>query len=812
MIRILSVLILFSLFFQDTNILLAQDENDYVGEQPEEISEREETYEQQTEPSDAGRRRFDPTNVPFRSLRNRRNRDSVRSIDEARKGFDSSKVQINPDPTVNDEVKIDENPAALKTATGKDANEKNIVVAGPEYNKEQAENVPADLKPTLVENFDFHDAELDDVVESISKLTKKNFILGQKLRGKITIISPSSISIEDAWRAFLTALQINDYSTVQSGAYIKIVRRNEARYTNIKTYDGNYNPDNEDIITRFINLTYIDAEEIATTLRELISRAGGRIFAYPRTNTLIITDAGSNINRLINIIKKMDVAGFEEKLDIIKVHYASASEIAEKIAVITDQSQDARGGSPVRTRRTTFQRNDAASKSPAEFSGKIIPDDRTNSLIVLATDSNLKKLRKLLEKIDYATRTSASSNIHIHYLKNASAEEIAGTLTGITGDKSGKGVGSSRDYIPGRTRTGGASVLASGAFADTLFSGNIKVNADKPTNSLVIVASQQDYESLKDIIAKLDVRRNQVFVEAIIAEINIVKGKKLGVSASSMDEKTGIFSFGDTSLNSLLLKSNPMALFGTGLVGGLSKGEEKTTIDGKEVSVGKFNLVLKALYGNSDTNVLSTPQILTTDNEEAEIIVGEKIPFIGETTNTSTGTTQQVQRQDVGVKLKISPQINRTSEYVKLKIEQEASDVVERTIQGMPNNVGPATLQRSTKTTVIVKDQEMVSIGGLIRDKISESESKVPILGDIPILGWLFRNKSSSIEKTNLILFIKPTIISEYSDLRNIYHERAEDRRKFVTKVYGEEDIHQKFIDERDKVKIENTVKKNEGE
>lgn len=640
-------------------------------------------------------------------------------------------------------------------------------------------------KGLKITSINFRDESLDAITKSISKLTGKSFIVTEDLsRKKITIISQEEVTIEEAYRAFLSALEMNDLTVVPVGRFLKIVRAQDATKMSLKTYSGEYSPTSDGYITRIHHLKFISASEIARSLQSIASPRA--LVAYDPTNSLIITDTGANINRILEIVDHLDIKGFEEQLAVIKIKYASAKDIAEQINNFyrDDKSPTSRFGAPS-FGGPGFD-SGAKEKGGGASISKIIPEPRTNSIIVKANELGVQKIKELIEKLD--VNIQGGGKIHVYYLQNSQADKLADTLSKLI------------------STTGARPPGFPGAAATPLdFEGEIKITGDKETNALVITASLQDFNTVKTVIQKLDIPRKQVYVEAYILEINITKTKAFGTAHTAGVPAAGFKSglvagFSGTSPNSLESILDPRKLLtpGSGVLGFVTSGFTKVKLpDGSEVKIPNATAIIRALASDANANLLSAPQILALDNEESTFEASEKIPTSTGSSTTSTGVIQQsISREPIGLTLKIKPQINETSDLVRLELDQ--------TIEAISNTKPPtgleaqtfASTKRAMKTTVLVKDQDTVVIGGLLRDNITDSNNKVPLLGDIPILGWLFKSASKEITKTNLLLLLTPNIIKRYGDFRKIFDKKIKDRQEFIDKNYSGDDKKTTFLNQ----------------
>jgi general secretion pathway protein D len=631
---------------------------------------------------------------------------------------------------------------------------------------------------------DFAEVEIRDVVKAISKITGKNFILDDRVRGKVTIISPAKVTVKEAYEAFLSALEVKNFSVVEEGKVTKILPIREIKSSAIPSDPNSDLPYGASFITRIIPILYINANEIVQSLRSLVS-PNGSITAYGPTNSLIVTDSASNIRRLMKIITKLDRRGFQEGIEVIPVTYASASEMAK---ILNDLFKIDQKNANVPKRRSTRGSQDVEG---GQIISKILPDDRTNSLIIVANREGVEKVLAVIRRLDHEMRLEeGKGRIHAHYLENADAEEMASTLSGLTGSGGGgsKKSKSSRNTTKSGAVPGGAggdfplpqsfptAGKSSGSSTIDLFEGDVRVSPDSSTNSLVIVASPQDYESLKPVIDKLDIRRRQVFVEAIILEVNLSKSLDVGVAghgAQGFGANNDNTLFGGTTFGALNSLKDPISTAAAAGSGGLF-GFRGKNIDLGFGSIPLYGAVFRALQTDQIVNVLSTPNILTTDNKPAEILVGQNVAVPLQTSlDQKNQPITSFDRKDVGISLKVTPQVNE-SNFITMDIEQTIEEV------GPQDKLGqPSFSKRKAQTSVVVENEQTIVIGGLISDSETETKSKVPILGDVPLLGWLFQNKSKTKERKNLMIFITPYIVGNSTDAQNITRDKDIQRQRF---------------------------------
>jgi general secretion pathway protein D len=663
-----------------------------------------------------------------------------------------------------------------------------------------------EFEPGAMVTLDFQDAELAQVIETIARATNRNFIYDDRVRGRVTIVSPDPIPVEQAYAVFESVLQVKGFTTVVTpGGAIKVVPVREAKESSIETVQSSKRPPNRDtFVTRLIPLRYIDADSIVNTLKPLVSKDAA-MAAYPPTNTVILTESSSNIRRLIQILESIDVETYKEDLAVINVEYADAATLADQISEIYGAEVAEAGGGAFETRRAARRRvanpGDAnagptAHKPPV----KILTDDRTNSLLVLAPRQELEEVRRLVAKLDVPV--PGGGRIHIYYLKNAKAEELADTLSSLVGGGGGGGRSrsSSRSTLGGgsssrskRSSTTGTSptvptstALGGGGSAVTPsirsevagLEDGISVTADASTNSLIIQASKEGFNTLAGVIAKLDVERPQVSVEALIMELTVTNNQELGFSGllRTINGDTN-FLIASATAAGTGVPIDPTK-FGT-LAGPLLGAVHRDTTSGGVNNGSLIDGIIRLTASNGDINIVSAPHILTSDNEEAEIRVGDNIPIISSRVQSAAGqetglaSSVNVERQDVGVTLRVTPQITE-GDSLRLEIFQEITAVAKdpqtgaaSSSNGDVNEVGVTLSNRRVENTVVVRDGETVVIGGLLQDNVNRTVTKAPWFGDIPILGWAFKSTSDDLRKTNLIVFLTPHIVRTPLDLED---------------------------------------------
>jgi general secretion pathway protein D len=641
--------------------------------------------------------------------------------------------------------------------------------------------------PEIVESFDFPDTDIMEITKHMQKLTGINLILDKDVKGKVSIIAPTPITVGDAWKAYLAALNMAGYSLVKTGAFYKVINARDIRYTPTKIYTGNYTPDTENYVMRVISLKHVSAAEIARNFRPFMSRYG-RIIDIKQTNTIIIADTGSNINRLAKMVKFLDVAGHEEALQIVKVKNSSAQEIAKLLDNILKGGSGGGGAGGARAGGATPRFSGAPGGSAESTSSisRIIAEPRTNSIIAMANAEGAKQLRELIHKLDVKLVSSSSNRVHVYYLNYGDSEELAKTLQSIVSGAASKSGG------------GAASRFTSVAAPtdNEIFSAEVKITSDKNNNALVVTASPTDWLTLKDVIGRLDIPRDQVYVEGLILEANVTKNKSFGVEyvgayGQGNVQRSGFVSGPRSDLLGLLTSGVPTSL--GGFFGGVGLGPTRSITTPNAAGgttttrVNAVNAFVKAVASHSSTNILATPQILALDNTEAVFEVGDTVP-VRNSTVASAVQTFSTTNQEAKLSLKITPQINKVTRFVKLKINQKIDDFKATDGPQDGGGGGLPTTTRSTVTEVMVRDRDTIAMGGLLRDREIVSNTKVPILGDIPVLGWLFKNKSRTMEKVNLLFFMTPRILAPYNKTASKNTKEVLQKRKLGMKGIFDED------------------------
>jgi general secretion pathway protein D len=608
----------------------------------------------------------------------------------------------------------------------------------------------APAKETKYVTIDFDNVDIQVFIKFVSELTGRNFLIDEKVRGKVTVISPKKIAVDDVYKVFESVLEIYGFATVPAGDVTKVVPALDARGKNLELRVTRDETAPEDkIVTQIISLQHASPDDMKKILDPLISKTS-IILSYAPTGMLIITDVQSNIKRLQDIVTALDVQGVGEVISYIPLKAALATEIAKSLTAVFPPQ---RPGVPLT---------------------RIVADDRTNSLIVLASEQNSKHIKQLISLMDKDV-PRVGNLLHVYRLQNGNAEDMVKVLMNLPKEAPRPAAGQ-----PG---------AAAAAAKTPVLSKDVNVVADKATNTLIITADRDDYRIIEDVIQKLDVPRPMVYIEALIMEVSVTKGFNIGV------EWRGLKEVGTPDISGLGPNATSLGMAGftgssiipqlntaTGAVSmpaGLSLGVIGAGIQIGNVLFPNIGAVLQAYQNDSQVAILATPQLLTLNNEDAEINVGKNVPYItrSDTSATVPGAVygQSYEYKDVGVILKITPNINE-DQFVRLKIDQQVTKLADA-----QTTTTPTTLKRTAKTTVVVKDKETVVIGGLIDDSTSVTTNQVPCVGDIPLLGWLFKTMSKGGDKSNLFIFITPHIVRNQAEAAAIYQQKWDD----IEKVQG---------------------------
>ena len=599
----------------------------------------------------------------------------------------------------------------------------------------------------------FVNADIQSVIKTVGQHTGKNFILDPRVTGTVNIVSDQPVSKDMLYRILLSALRVQGYAAVEGEGFVKIVPEAEAKTSAVPTGEAARHASGESIVTQVFVLKNENAVQLVPVLRPLVT-ANNFIAAYPNNNAIVITDYAANVRRIQRIIESIDRPSSTD-VEIVHLRNASAIDIAQMLQRVVPE--------------TSVPANAPGSTPKAA----IAVDPRTNSLVVRADNAPLMhRIKSLALGLD--APGAGNGNIYTVFLRNADCTRIADTLRGLlAGSESTRTTTVSTTPAGNTTSQVTASTSVGAAPAPNAPAPNSVIQAYPPTNSIIISASEPMYRSLRTVIDALDQRRAQVYVEALIVEVNANKAAEFGVQWNAgKNIGNGQTLFGGTNFsttigsNILGVTQSPLSI-GQGLNLGIIRGA--ITIpgfvdsSGQPIKIPNLQLLARALEGDNDANVLSTPNVLTLDNEEAKIVVGQNVPFItGSFTTPVSGTAQNpfqtIERKDIGLTLKVTPQVSEAG-AVKLRISTEVSSVT--TDKSIVQSADIITNKRSLDSSVLVDDGQIVVLGGLIQDDQQGTIDKVPLLGDIPYLGGLFRYQSRSHKRTNLMIFLRPVVLKD---------------------------------------------------
>ena len=604
----------------------------------------------------------------------------------------------------------------------------------------------------------FVNADIEAVIRAVAEITGRNFIVDPRVKGTINIVSARPVAKSLVYPTLLSALRLQGFAAVEGDGIIKIVPESDAKQQGGTVTTGPVTAGGDHLVTQVVTLKYESAQQLVNVLRPLIT-PNNTITAYPATNALVITDYAENLKRIDRIIASLDQPPAGEPV-FVPVRYASALDLVSILGRLADSSA---GGA-------------AGAASEAQQRVTMVADPRSNSIIIRSENpARVARVRQLIADLDTPGRPGG--NIFIIYLKNADATRVAATLRSLLsggGDTvlpgfnasalaSGTGSGLTGTQISTPAGSTTATGVASGGGGGGLSAGGASIQADPTNNALIIQASEPVYNNLRAIIEKLDIRRAQVYVEALIVEVSADRAAQFGIQWQALSGigRSGLQGVGGTNFgargsgNNIIDTSVSLSSAGQGLNLGIINGTVVVPGLGQILNLA---FLLRALESDANANILSTPALLTLDNEEAKIVVGQNVPFItGQYAQTGSASSvtpfQTIERRDVGLTLRVRPQITEGGS-IRLLLYQEVSRV-----DSTSNPAGIITNKRSLESSVTIDDGQIVVLGGLIQDAFTDNNEKVPLIGDLPLLGGLFRYDTRQRVKTNLMVFIKPTVV-----------------------------------------------------
>ena len=630
-------------------------------------------------------------------------------------------------------------------------------------------------------NIDFPEpTDIKDIIRAVALWTGKNVILGKGVSGKVQMISPRKVTKEEAYQAFLSALNVLKLTTVETGKVIKIMPIRTALKGNLQIYQGSgWSPRTDKMITQIVPLKYIDAKRLQTTLSRIVTT--NSMIAYPPTNTLIVSDTGYKVRRILAIVELLDVQGQQPQVALVPIRYADAKVISQKVSEILRVSDKGKAGTGSTQRY------------------KISVDERSNSVVIFGPPRTISDVKTLVKKFDFPIDDPANqAAIRVRFLNYADAKKLASTLSSLAGNRSR----SSRKRIVGSSKKKKSSGGSSPSVAD--LGDNVKITADESSNALLITGSRSAYEAINNLVRKLDQRRAQVYVEVDIIDVKMGNGFTFQTSifAGSGREDGGTkFSYGwqgNRGVGSLIAAQQQQTENGippevaAGAVNSLGQDFTIGVISGASVTVPGLGTVspgglIHLIKTDSNSRILSSPHLLTSNNETAKIVVGQKLFYLSasQTALGGAGSVPKTEKEDVDLTLEIKPNISHTGNYLTLKIDLEAND---GELKGTPSGYQvPDVNKRQTSQIITLKSGQTAVISGLMKTSESENFSKIPLLGDIPILGWLFRNTSTNKQMSNLLFFITPHIVYGANDLAKIYDEKMKENNKIMGEYFDDE-------------------------
>ncbi len=655
---------------------------------------------------------------------------------------------------------------------------------------------------------DFVDKSLYDFTTWIADLKRMNFVIGDPKdlqNKKVTIISHRKVPVGAVYEAYLAALEVNGFTLSVSGSNAKIVKSSEAGQSPIRVGRGSDIPASDRIVTQLIPLENISVSDVNSIVTSMTS-AGAKVIAYQPANTLIITDVAHNLRKIYEVLADLDIAAPKSTLEIVPVQYADAAEIKELIEELYGgEAEDQQQQTNTRRRRRRPRRRarpepDEASTTgeKAKYINKILSDERTNSLIVLANEQGHATVRDLLAKLDVDETGLNESRIYVVRLENAKAEEVASVLQELS-DASGSNSNNNNNNRANlrnrrnrqQQQNNNDDEDGEGGGAIAAFDSGMRIAPDENTNSLVIIAKPADFEVVKRVIDELDMERRQVFVDTTILEVSSEDSFELGLAAhlpTQPAQDTVGFIGGQFNASSLGLSTDALSGLAVGVFGPLVSIPTGNPL-APTLDIPAFGIVLNALRSNSAVNIISNPTLMMLDNEEAKIVVGRKVPFPTQISGLGGQgfggiPIQSFQREDVAITMEITPRVN-SSNNVTLEINVEVQEIEEDDSGLASQGGGPITSQRQVETVVLVGDNQTAVLGGLVSNTSTEVETKFPVLGDLPLIGALFRGKRDNSRKTNLMVFLTPHIIDDPEDIIEVQRVKEAQRQEFLRRFYG---------------------------
>ena len=696
---------------------------------------------------------------------------------------------------------------------------------GVEISKAQPEDITPQNYPDIIKSFIFPNAELKDVIRAMSTDLNVNIIMDPTVGGnqKISIISYSPITVAEAYQAFLSALAIHGLTVVRTGSFLKVIKKEDALKSNLKVYKGTKKVNNDQFLTSIIKLKHVDAASLEQKMKPFIdAKSATSIIFYPPSNTVIVSDYGLNVNRIRKIIQHLDVPSQDFIFKVFRIKHARA----ETLTKIIEKLLISKGKYSSYSYTKSYNKQSSRANQFVNISS-LSHDERTNSIILMSNQAGINKVKELIQQLDYYKNPELAGGIYVYKVNHGTAEELAGTLNELIGGSPTSSKGKERRNIPkiaqpsvSSSRPSSLKDLQNISTAQSF--QDVRIIAEKNTNSLLIVSNKYNYETILGILNKVDISRNQVFVKSIIMELSAERSNEWKMANYFFPKEGGGISrigYGLSNLADMTSTTGgatlffPLSLFfDLGL--GVSR-TDKTDISkfvnlnidstlretgGKKLEIPTLSSFVKFLQKTVGANILSTPQVMALDHQEATVSITEQIPDLGEKTIGQSAINQfttSTRRVDVETALIITPHINPDVNSIRLKIEQKIDNVFkDASVPEALQKTNVAIKKRSIKTFITLKDKETAVLGGLIREINSTTNSKIPILGDLPIIGWLFKNSNTDRKKSNLIVFITPHIIRSAEEHKSILSSKLKERMNFIRQFTGNEDPYKELTEQ----------------
>ena len=688
---------------------------------------------------------------------------------------------------------------------------------GVEISKAQPEDITPENYPDIIDSFVFPNVALKDVIKTMSTDLNINIIMKPGLGDqKISIISYSPITVAEAYQAFLSALSIHGLTVVRSGSFLKVIETKEALKSNVRVYTGNKKVNADQFITSIIKLKHIDAGSLEAKMKPFIDdKAVASLIFYPPSNTVIISDYGSNVERIKKIINHLDIPSKDFIFKVFSIKHAQAAHLKETINNLL------RVGRHSTARAWRLKTTSGTNRQSINISA-LSHDERTNSIIVMGNQAGINKVKELIQQLDYYKDPELAGGIYVYKVKHGTATELAKTLNELINSKN---TGTKKKNLPRVTQP---SIPKTSFFLQNLKSvetaqsfQDVRIIAEVNTNSLLIVSNKYNYENILNILKKVDISRNQVFVKAIIMELNTERSNDWQIANYFFPKEGGGVSrigYGLSKLTDIASTEGATLFFPLSLFKPISSAfgiapdsttdvsnwlrlndSAATQLPSSGINIPSLSSLIKFLQKTVGANILSTPQVMALDHQQATVSITEKIPVLGErTTQTALAqATTSINNVEVETSLVITPHINPNVNSIRLKIEQKIDNIFKTTaVPEALQKTNVAVKKRVIRTFITLKDKETAVLGGLIKETSSKTNSKVPFLGDLPLIGWLFKNSTTDREKSNLVVFITPHIIRSSEEHKDILSNKLKERMSFIRQFTGDDDPYKDITEQ----------------